>query len=232
MDSDDPAIISTAHSRYGSSCSTSVKRMRRKPSTASCTVPSGSFSRCCTRTIAPTWWMSLNPTSSADSSSCVATAMWRSTPARSSSSCSERLRPTESGMKIRGKTTVDLSGSTGSREGTAPSTFKAGTSLTFGLSLPRLDLHQLSQSLTAVILAAGHGTRMRSRTPKVLHPICGRPMLDYVLDAVTEAGATGNKASLDPHHAEVAAHLDERGIAPTFQREPRRTAHALQQIPE
>jgi hypothetical protein len=38
-------------------------------------------------------------------------------------------------MKIRGKTTVDLSGSTGSREGTAPSTFKAGTSLTNGLSL-------------------------------------------------------------------------------------------------
>src|ERR1700676_2446268 len=61
--------------------------------------------------------------------------MWRSTPARSSSSCSERLRPTDSGMKMRGKTTVDLSGSTGRREGTAPSTFSAGTSLTFGLSL-------------------------------------------------------------------------------------------------
>src|SRR5260370_20137371 len=83
--------------------------------------------------------MSLNPTSSADSSSCVATAMWRSTPARSSSSCSDRLRPTDSGMKIRGKTTVDLSGSTGRREGTAPSTFNAGTSLTFGLSLPPLQ---------------------------------------------------------------------------------------------
>src|SRR5258708_17975883 len=38
-------------------------------------------------------------------------------------------------MKIRGKTTVDFSGSTGRREGTAPSTFNAGTSLTFGLSL-------------------------------------------------------------------------------------------------
>src|ERR1700694_1235071 len=78
----------------------------------------------------PTWWRSLNPTSSADSSSCVATAMWRSTPVRSSSSCSERLRPTESGMKIRGKTTVDFSGSTGRRGVTAPSTFNAGTSPT------------------------------------------------------------------------------------------------------
>src|SRR5450759_5487633 len=71
---------------------------------------------------------------------------------------------------------------------------------------------------------------MRSRTPKVLHPICGRPMLDYVLDAVTEAGAKDIKVIANPHHAEVAAHLDERGIAPTFQREPRGTAHALQQI--
>ncbi|MHB8613244.1 MAG: bifunctional UDP-N-acetylglucosamine diphosphorylase/glucosamine-1-phosphate N-acetyltransferase GlmU [Candidatus Dormibacteraceae bacterium] len=90
----------------------------------------------------------------------------------------------------------------------------------------------MSQSLTAVILAAGHGTRMRSRIPKVLHPICGRPMLDYVLDAVTEAGASDVKVIVNPHHAEVAAHLDERGIAPTFQREPKGTAHALEQIPE
>jgi bifunctional UDP-N-acetylglucosamine pyrophosphorylase / glucosamine-1-phosphate N-acetyltransferase len=57
-------------------------------------------------------------------------------------------------------------------------------------------------------------------------------MLDYVLDAVTEAGAKDVKVIVNPHHAEVAAHLDERGIAPTFQREPRGTAHALQQIPE
>lgn len=35
----------------------------------------------------------------------------------------------------------------------------------------------------AVILAAGLGTRMRSKVPKVLHPLCGRPMLAYVLDA-------------------------------------------------
>ena len=35
----------------------------------------------------------------------------------------------------------------------------------------------------AVVLAAGLGTRMRSATPKVLHPLCGRPMLAYMLDA-------------------------------------------------
>ena len=36
---------------------------------------------------------------------------------------------------------------------------------------------------TAVVLAAGLGTRMRSSLPKVLHPLCGRPMLAFVLDA-------------------------------------------------
>ncbi len=40
----------------------------------------------------------------------------------------------------------------------------------------------------AVILAAGKGTRMKSETPKVLHPLAGRPMIDYVLDAAHEAG--------------------------------------------
>lgn len=43
--------------------------------------------------------------------------------------------------------------------------------------------------LTAVILAAGKGTRMKSRRPKVLHEIAGRPMLHYVLDAAKGAGA-------------------------------------------
>jgi bifunctional UDP-N-acetylglucosamine pyrophosphorylase/glucosamine-1-phosphate N-acetyltransferase len=40
--------------------------------------------------------------------------------------------------------------------------------------------------LAAVVLAAGEGTRMRSETPKVLHPLCGRPMLLHVLDALAE----------------------------------------------
>lgn len=38
-------------------------------------------------------------------------------------------------------------------------------------------------SLSIVILAAGEGTRMRSKAAKVLSPICGRPMVNYVLDA-------------------------------------------------
>ncbi len=42
-----------------------------------------------------------------------------------------------------------------------------------------------------MILAAGLGTRMKSRLPKVLHPICGRPMLAYVIDAAR--AATGER---------------------------------------
>ena len=42
---------------------------------------------------------------------------------------------------------------------------------------------------TVVILAAGQGTRMRSRTPKMLHNSCGRPMIDWTVAAALEAGA-------------------------------------------
>ncbi len=38
--------------------------------------------------------------------------------------------------------------------------------------------------LSAAVLAAGEGTRMRSATPKVLHPVCGRPIILHVLDAL------------------------------------------------
>jgi bifunctional UDP-N-acetylglucosamine pyrophosphorylase/glucosamine-1-phosphate N-acetyltransferase len=41
---------------------------------------------------------------------------------------------------------------------------------------------------SAIILAAGKSTRMKSRLPKPLHEICGRPMLEYVLRACYEAG--------------------------------------------
>ncbi len=40
--------------------------------------------------------------------------------------------------------------------------------------------------LSAVVLAAGEGTRMRSQTPKLLHPLCGRPMVLHVVDALAE----------------------------------------------
>jgi bifunctional UDP-N-acetylglucosamine pyrophosphorylase/glucosamine-1-phosphate N-acetyltransferase len=44
-------------------------------------------------------------------------------------------------------------------------------------------------SFTAVVMAAGQGTRMKSATPKVLHEICGRPMVAWPVVAAQEAGA-------------------------------------------
>ena len=42
------------------------------------------------------------------------------------------------------------------------------------------------RALSAIVLAAGQGTRMRSARPKPLHMLCGRPLLRYVLDALDE----------------------------------------------
>jgi bifunctional UDP-N-acetylglucosamine pyrophosphorylase/glucosamine-1-phosphate N-acetyltransferase len=44
-------------------------------------------------------------------------------------------------------------------------------------------------NIGAVVLAAGQGTRMKSALPKVVHPIAGRPMVAWVLDALAAAGA-------------------------------------------
>ena len=45
------------------------------------------------------------------------------------------------------------------------------------------------QDLRTVILAAGKGTRMKSDCPKVLHEVCGKPIVEYVLDAAKAAGS-------------------------------------------
>jgi bifunctional UDP-N-acetylglucosamine pyrophosphorylase / glucosamine-1-phosphate N-acetyltransferase len=42
----------------------------------------------------------------------------------------------------------------------------------------------MKEEIAVIILAAGKSTRMKSKTPKVLHKLCGRPMLGYVLDLV------------------------------------------------
>ncbi len=43
-------------------------------------------------------------------------------------------------------------------------------------------------SPVAIVMAAGKGTRMKSDLPKVLFPVAGRPMIEYVLDALLESG--------------------------------------------
>jgi bifunctional UDP-N-acetylglucosamine pyrophosphorylase / glucosamine-1-phosphate N-acetyltransferase len=48
----------------------------------------------------------------------------------------------------------------------------------------------MAEQLTVLVMAAGKGTRMRSSLPKVLHPVCGRPMVEWVVEAARGAGAS------------------------------------------
>src|SRR5690242_15685374 len=56
---------------------------------------------------------------------------------------------------------------------------------------PVTDATEARPSIAVLVLAAGGGTRMKSKRPKVLHPICGRTMIGHVLSAAT---------AVDPHH--------------------------------
>lgn len=49
-------------------------------------------------------------------------------------------------------------------------------------------MSSLTAKTTALILAAGQGTRMKSALPKVLHPVCGRPLVAYPVQAAFDAG--------------------------------------------
>ena len=88
--------------------------------------------------------------------------------------------------------------------------------------------------LTVIVLAAGGGTRMKSKTPKMLHQIAGRSLVGHVLAAVSEAGATrvvtvvGHQRELvEPHIAEI---LPETVMA--VQEEQLGTAHAVRMAVE
>ncbi len=54
-------------------------------------------------------------------------------------------------------------------------------------------------------------------------------MIDWVIDAAREGGAGDIKVVVNPHHADVAAHLDGK-VEVVYQRDPKGTAHALQQV--
>src|SRR5439155_9707969 len=84
---------------------------------------------------------------------------------------------------------------------------------------------------TVVILAAGEGKRMKSKTPKVLHPLLGRTLVGHVLAAAEAAlpdtertlVVVGNGADrVGAHLAEVAPHAHA-----VLQAEQRGTGHAV-----
>ena len=81
--------------------------------------------------------------------------------------------------------------------------------------------------VAALILAAGKSTRMKSKTPKALHPLLGKPLLRWALDAVGEIGAA-RAVLVVGHEAEQV----QREVGPDYeyvlQAEQRGTGHAVQ----
>ncbi|MFO0762952.1 MAG: bifunctional UDP-N-acetylglucosamine diphosphorylase/glucosamine-1-phosphate N-acetyltransferase GlmU [Byssovorax sp.] len=62
---------------------------------------------------------------------------------------------------------------------------------------------------SAILLAAGQGTRMKSARPKVLHELCGRPMVHFVVEAAFAAGAGEVIVVVGHGREEVSAYLDK-----------------------
>ena len=85
----------------------------------------------------------------------------------------------------------------------------------------------MNQSLIALILAAGKGTRMKSARAKVLHEVFFHPMLHHVLDAVQAAGID-RRAIIVGHQRDAVLHtLDDASVLPVVQEEQLGTGHAV-----
>jgi bifunctional UDP-N-acetylglucosamine pyrophosphorylase/glucosamine-1-phosphate N-acetyltransferase len=79
--------------------------------------------------------------------------------------------------------------------------------------------------LRAVVLAAGKGTRMKSRAPKVFFELCGRPMLWWVLAALADAGIDDVCVVCSPDMRDRVAAFE--GVRAAVQEEQLGTGHAL-----
>ena len=82
---------------------------------------------------------------------------------------------------------------------------------------------------TAVILAAGAGTRMKSDRPKVLHQVCGRPMVSHVISQVREAGADRLIVVVGHGAEQVRSALAGEEISFAVQEQQLGTGHAAMQ---
>lgn len=81
---------------------------------------------------------------------------------------------------------------------------------------------------TAVILAAGQGTRMKSNLPKVLHKALGKPMVQWVMDCLEKAGITDKITVLGHGGTEVASVVKDQASM-VYQTEQLGTGHAVMQ---
>lgn len=83
-------------------------------------------------------------------------------------------------------------------------------------------------SLHVIILAAGQGSRMKSKLPKVLHPVAGKPMLQHVLDTANELEADGVHVVIG-HGAELVKETISDDVNWCYQAEQLGTGHAVAQ---
>jgi bifunctional UDP-N-acetylglucosamine pyrophosphorylase/glucosamine-1-phosphate N-acetyltransferase len=86
-----------------------------------------------------------------------------------------------------------------------------------------------THDFAVVILAAGQGTRMRSDTHKVLHPIAGKGLLMHLLDSVASLGADKSVVVVGKGRDQVEKALEGRNVSIAHQAEQKGTAHAVQQ---
>lgn len=84
------------------------------------------------------------------------------------------------------------------------------------------------EETAAIILAAGKSTRMKTEWPKVLHEICGQPMLAYVLSACRDAGVDRLLVVVGHGKEEVVAHFSEQSdVKWVEQTKQKGTGHAV-----
>ncbi len=83
-----------------------------------------------------------------------------------------------------------------------------------------------SRPLAAIILAAGKGTRMESDLPKVIHPVAGKPTVQWVVDAVNEANA--DRVILVVGHGAEIVQREIPGCEYVMQEPQHGTGHAVQ----
>ncbi|RYD46256.1 MAG: bifunctional UDP-N-acetylglucosamine diphosphorylase/glucosamine-1-phosphate N-acetyltransferase GlmU, partial [Sphingomonadales bacterium] len=85
----------------------------------------------------------------------------------------------------------------------------------------------MMHAIAAIILAAGKGTRMKSDTHKVLHPIAGRPMLLHLIDSVRQLGAAREVVVVGAGREQVEAAVHPLGTETVEQAEQLGTGHAV-----
>jgi bifunctional UDP-N-acetylglucosamine pyrophosphorylase/glucosamine-1-phosphate N-acetyltransferase len=88
----------------------------------------------------------------------------------------------------------------------------------------------VSNLSAAIVLAAGFGKRMKSSTPKVLHPICGMPILGHVLETVEELKPTQIITVVGHGKERVTNYLNSefKKVKTVVQKEQKGTGHAVQ----